>query len=89
MKVENTINTIQNLGTILAKVVIFLYTPLQRNMTPAVGGQRITGKQAGVCSLKTTEKNNRYHNNKTTNNNMVSLNVDVSLQNNTIVMLDL
>ena len=87
MKVENTINTIQNLGTILAKVVIFLYTPLQRNMTPAVGGQRITGKQAGVCSLKTTEKN--YHNNKTTNNNMVSLNVDVSLQNNTIVMLDL
>ena len=88
MKVENTINTIQNLGTILAKVVIFLYTPLQRNMTPAVGGQRITGKQDGVCSLKTTEKN-RYHNNKTTNNNMVSLNVDVSLQNNTIVMLDL
>ena len=52
MKVESTINTIQNLGTILAKVVIFLYTPLQRNMTPAVGGQRITGKFAGVMFVK-------------------------------------
>ena len=52
MKVESTIITIQNLGTILAKVVIFLYTPLQRNMTPAVGGQRITGKYAGVMFVK-------------------------------------
>ena len=52
MKVESIINIIQNQGTILAKVVIFLYTPLQRNMTPAVGGQRITGKYTGVMFVK-------------------------------------
>ena len=52
MKVESTIITIQNLGTILAKVVIFLYTPLQRNTTPAVGGQRIIGKYAGAMFFK-------------------------------------
>ena len=57
-------------------------------MTPAVGGQRITGKYAGVMFVKNNYILYIYYNNNMINNDMISLIVDVSLQNNTIVMLD-